>query len=640
MSNETWKCPKCGKQEIAGDSCPDCGTKKPEAESSDGQKEKKVRQLTPEELEDRLKREQLKRWIMTPGIMVPIDKSEIPVKVKGEIFLKFGSYEQDNYIEAGKEPIEWKVLAIKSDRMLVLSVRGLDAPRFNPRDCSGSEIRRWLNETFANSAFTSAEKSRMAPFDDLYDRNSRNTGDLVSLLSASEVTEYFPKESDRIVYPTRYAKARGAETYSGSENEAGNGAGRWWLQGYRKVEYDGTIKGYSDNSFIIDSDGTIKKFITPPFGAKLAGAPDDYDYVGSSDAGCMVCPALWLKISNLQIAAGNTLYKILDDKVLQNTESESSDKPKEKNDKIVLGVEEIEEKLKKEIERRENLLSGLQSMLLVVTDTGKIWNHKNPFLEKYKDRVLVVCLNGEKVTDKYECFVVPDKKTILVSVLKGERRSLFSDFTYYALYSVRKELCNKFKSCEDVVFFADDEESSLYPYNIAKEYLSRSKSSDYAIHFVATASSDLKHKMLSDLSYVSSIAYYAGLDKASKTKEELGKMMPYLLDIPRDKNCRYYFDFTSMSYKSIDEGFEMVERQLARIDGKQVCNLLRKQRIKLAEANNILFESEECPSTGACAGTCPKCDQEAAYLRECLEKIPEEKRVYPQFDPEKEVEKW
>jgi len=689
MSNETWKCPKCGKQEIAGDSCPDCGTKKPEAkvlspelidpskkldeqwrkrrelvenllgvksmpeiesdgtepsdgeiESSDGQKEKKARQLTPEELKEMMEREKLKRLLM-PGRIIPREKLEIPVKVKGEIFLKFGSYEQDNYIEAGKEPIEWKVLAIKSDRMLVLSVRGLDAPRFNPRECSGSEIRSWLNETFADSAFTSAEKSRIATFNnDIYDRNSRNTGDLVSLLSASEVTEYFPKESDRMVYPTRYAKARGAETYSESENEAGNGAGRWWLQGYRKVEYDGTIKGYSDNSFIIDSDGTIKKFITPPFGAKPAGAPDDYDYVGSSEAGCVIRPALWLKISNLQISAGNTLYKILDNKVLQHTESNSSDKPKDKSDKIVLSIEEIEEKLKKEIERRENLLSGLQSMLLVVTDTGKIWNHENPFLEKYKDRVLVVCLNGEKVTDKYECFVVPDKKTILVSVIKGERRSLFSNFTYYALYSVRKELCNKFKSCEDIVFFADDEKSSLYPYNIAKEYLSRSKSSDYAIHLVATASSDLKHKMLSDLSYVSSIAYYAGLDKASKTKEELGKMMPYLLDIPRDKNCRYYFDFTSMSYKSIDEGFEMVERQLARIDGKQVCNLLRKQRIKLAEANNIPFESEECPSTGACAGTCPKCDQEAAYLRECLEKIPEEKRVYPQFDPEEEMEKW
>ncbi len=31
MSNETWNCPKCGKQEVTSKFCPDCGTKKPES---------------------------------------------------------------------------------------------------------------------------------------------------------------------------------------------------------------------------------------------------------------------------------------------------------------------------------------------------------------------------------------------------------------------------------------------------------------------------------------------------------------------------------------------------------------------------------------------------------------------------------
>ena len=48
-------------------------------------------------------------------------------------------------------------------------------------------------------------------------------------------------------------------------------------------------------------------------------------------------------------------------------------------------------------------------MRLVVTDIGLIWNHGNPILKKYKDIVLVVCLNGKKVTDAYECFVSPYK---------------------------------------------------------------------------------------------------------------------------------------------------------------------------------------------------------------------------------------
>ncbi|MDE7477082.1 MAG: membrane receptor RagA, partial [Lachnospiraceae bacterium] len=82
---------------------------------------------------------------------------------------------------------------------------------------------------------------------------------------------------------------------------------------------------------------------------------------------------------------------------------------------------------------------------------------------------------------------------------------------------------------------------------------------------------------------------------------------------------------------------EEVERPAARLDGKKVCNILREQRIQLAKANHIPFRSEECPSIGPCAGTCDKCDMESEYLRKQLQKIPEEKRVYPQFDPAKEV---
>ena len=321
-------------------------------------------------------------------------------------------------------------------------------------------------------------------------------------------------------------------------------------------------------------------------------------------------------------------------------------KPKEKKDKI-LTLEEMQKMLEEERRRRENVTRGLLShikinneqtkiptekyagerkMLLVVTDKGNIWNHNNPFLEKYKDMVLVVCLGGKKVTDKYECFV-----------------------------PFREELCNKFKSYTDVVFFIDSEANSLYPYHIARENLISSQSSDYSIHLVCVIDSENNHhNMLSDLSYVNSVAYYEtnkvfrnfydkddifrySYPKDEYIRDNLREMMPYFLNFPHDKSGRYYFDFTSMSYKSIDEGVGIVEMQLPRIDGKEVCNMLRRQRMELAAANNIPFESEECPSTGACAGTCPKCDEEAEYLRKCLEKIPEEKRVYPQFDPKKEV---
>lgn len=328
--------------------------------------------------------------------------------------------------------------------------------------------------------------------------------------------------------------------------------------------------------------------------------------------------------------------------------------------------------------------AGELKMLLVVTDKGKIWNHDNPYLEKYKDQVLVVCLGGKKVTDKYECFVPSclniketsdekrmltkeEMKRILMAHSKERRmqdllkRNLDNNTVQYQyildnpLYPVKSELCNKFKSYTDIVFFTDSVENSLYPYHIARENLISSQSSDYSIHLVCAIDSENNHhNMLSDLSYVNSVAYYETnkvfmnfYNKNDRIlscsydgdyiKDNLGEMMPYFFNFPHDRSGRYYFDFTSMSYKSIDEGVGIVEMQLPRIDGKEVCNMLRRRRMELAAANNIPFESEECPSTGACAGTCPKCDEEAEYLRKCLEKIPEEKRVYPQFDPKKEV---
>ncbi len=75
---------------------------------------------------------------------------------------------------------------------------------------------------------------------------------------------------------------------------------------------------------------------------------------------------------------------------------------------------------------------------------------------------------------------------------------------------------------------------------------------------------------------------------------------------------------------------ETPETLAPRPDGKKVCAYLRNIRMELAHANNIPYTSEPCSFTGSCAGTCPKCDQEAAYLRDELNKIPKQNRKYPQ----------
>lgn len=327
-------------------------------------------------------------------------------------------------------------------------------------------------------------------------------------------------------------------------------------------------------------------------------------------------------------------------------------------------------------------------MRLVVTDIGLIWNHGNPILKKYKDIVLVVCLNGKKVTDEYECFVSPYK-----TVGMGIDKFGVEDRRFRALASVGENLNSVLGYHDDIVFLADNAPSSLYPFYVIKELNEFNRLHLLAMPPLLGIESKARIRgyaqMLSDLSGLASFLYCdinEILKKFDKRKtlpelfeyvqDEFGRLMPCILNgIYHMKETPCYFDFASKGYVPLRDGFKSIdikkknefvsdidfpvtaavsilgnlclpsysgegedvkkeiERPVARVDGKKVCNVLREQRIRLAAANNIPFESEECPSIGACAGTCEKCEKEADYLREQMQMIPEEKRIYPQFDP-------
>ena len=52
--------------------------------------------------------------------------------------------------------------------------------------------------------------------------------------------------------------------------------------------------------------------------------------------------------------------------------------------------------------------------------------------------------------------------------------------------------------------------------------------------------------------------------------------------------------------------------------GKEICRILKEIRRQIAKANDIEFVTAECRHKGDCAGTCPKCESEVAYLEEQL----------------------
>lgn len=181
--------------------------------------------------------------------------------------ITFGTYEQDNDTSNGAEDIEWLVLAKENNKILVISDKALDCQRYNKihkeitwEQCS---LRKWLNDSFLNAAFSEEERALIQSSTVSADKNPqyqyRNPGnattDKVFLLSINEVYKYFSDINAQECSPTAYAKAQGAKTstYNGVDTCA------WWLRSpgsnqsfATSVDYSGSVesRGYSVSSFV------------------------------------------------------------------------------------------------------------------------------------------------------------------------------------------------------------------------------------------------------------------------------------------------------------------------------------------------------------------------------------------------------
>lgn len=204
-------------------------------------------------------------------------------------YVTFGTYPQT---KAGKDatPIEWLVLARDGDKALLISRYGLDAQPYNKDHTSVTwetcTLRTWLNGTFYNKAFSSAEQAAILTTNVDNSKNQcysgwstssgNNTQDKVFLLSYAEANKYFGVTYDNSsntksrVAPTAYAIAQGAWTSSSNKTTDSTYAGWWWLRS------PGT---YQDYAAIVYFVGSL-----------------DFNYV-DSDSGS-VRPALWVNLES------------------------------------------------------------------------------------------------------------------------------------------------------------------------------------------------------------------------------------------------------------------------------------------------------------------------------------------------------
>ena len=189
---------------------------------------------------------------------------------------KFGSYEQDNKTSNGKEEIEWIVLDKDGMSLLLISKYALDCQRYNTSKTSVTwetcSLRKWLNGTFLDTAFSSEEQNSIISSTVSADNNpsystspGNNTTDKVFLLSITEAEKYFSSDSARQCQGTAYCYAKGAY-------KASNGNCWWWLRS----------PGFGSGlAAIVHRDGSVRD----------VGNSVDYDY----DA---VRPALWINLGS------------------------------------------------------------------------------------------------------------------------------------------------------------------------------------------------------------------------------------------------------------------------------------------------------------------------------------------------------
>ncbi len=189
-------------------------------------------------------------------------------------YVTFGSYEQDNNTENGKEVIEWYILAKESNRIFVVSKSALDCQPYNTEymnvtweTCS---LRQWLNNDFLSAAFTE-EESAMIPVATVskavnfgYGTEAgRETQDKICLLSMEDAYCYYQEEFP-VCQATPYAVAKGAYQDENSTNCW------WWLRGAGMSEVHASL---------VDGKGEVNE----------KGNFVNYDNIA-------VRPAMWIEV--------------------------------------------------------------------------------------------------------------------------------------------------------------------------------------------------------------------------------------------------------------------------------------------------------------------------------------------------------
>ena len=176
-----------------------------------------------------------------------------------------GTYEQDDNLDNGKEPLEWIVIAKSDNKVLLLNKYAIGCQKYTNWSFKWSEcsLRDWLNSIFINAAFNENEKSKIV--DSIVCNTDDTSNDKIFILSLDEINQYLNSTQCK---PTAYAIKLGAY-----KDENGNGL--WWIRSI---------------------DGNYAQFITN----ESAIGDKSYYYESPYNQGDYICvrPAMWISLED------------------------------------------------------------------------------------------------------------------------------------------------------------------------------------------------------------------------------------------------------------------------------------------------------------------------------------------------------
>lgn len=161
---------------------------------------------------------------------------------RGDV-IRLGEYEGD--------AIEWIVLKVENDKILILSKCILDVKQYHIKftrvTWERSSMRNFLNNDFFNECFTHEEKIKILNTKvEKHGALSMGEGyDKIFCLSVNEAKEYFSSDMERMAMPTQKVEKKVNIEDRKYFVDAASGGGNWWLRtpGNNGTQFAAYVRG-------------------------------------------------------------------------------------------------------------------------------------------------------------------------------------------------------------------------------------------------------------------------------------------------------------------------------------------------------------------------------------------------------------